>query len=93
MIWQMKDWKSSKRKNGMKDSSRHIVVGILFFIGGFCISLMTLGFMILYPMSDVWNYPVSNVINMITFGMMGVSVLLFCLEPLGLQIKRIKDSE
>ena len=77
----------------MKSSNKHIVVGILFFIGGFCISLMTLGFMILYPMNDVWDYPIAEVINMITFGMMGVSVLLFCLEPLGLQIKRLKTTE
>lgn len=82
-----------KRKNGMKSSSRHIVIGILFYVGGMCVSLMTLGFMILYPMSDVWSYPIAEVTNMVTFGMTGVSVLLFCLNPLGLQIKRLKTTE
>jgi hypothetical protein len=74
----------------MKSSNKHFVVGVVFFIGGFCISLIILGFMISYPTNSMWDYPISNIINMVTFGMMGVSALLFCLEPLGLQIKRIK---
>lgn len=77
----------------MKDSSKHIVAGILFFIGGIIVSVSWLSILIHYQFDDthwVWGYQITSIVEMLAYGMVGVAVLLIYLPLLGLQIKRIK---